>query len=67
LRAGADQWRSHFHLPELPTVEEVRRRAADAGYHVPEVSLDEVAERARLLVIEAVSRRVLGDPGPLSA
>jgi stearoyl-CoA desaturase (delta-9 desaturase) len=67
LRAGADQWRSHFHLPELPTFEEVRRRAADGGFRVPEVSLDEVAERARQLVIEAVSTRLLGAPGPLPA
>jgi hypothetical protein len=67
LRAGAEQWRTHFHLPELPTFEEVRRRAADAGYRVPEVSLDEVAERARQLVIEAVSVRVLRELEPLPA
>jgi len=67
LRAGADHWRSHFHVPELPTFEEVRRRAAEAGYRVPEVSRDEVAERARQLVIEAVSLRVLGDGNALTA
>jgi stearoyl-CoA desaturase (delta-9 desaturase) len=65
LRAGADHWRSHFQLPELPSLDEIRGRAE--RFRVPEVSLDEVAERARLLVIQAVSIRLLGDLDPLPA
>ena len=57
---------STVHLPELPTAEEIRQRAAEM-FRVPEVSLDEVSERARVLLMQAVSVRILGDPDPLPA
>jgi stearoyl-CoA desaturase (delta-9 desaturase) len=48
-RAQAAERLATMHLPELPTADEIRRRAAEM-FRVPEVSLDEVAERARLPV-----------------
>ena len=66
LQAGAGHWRSHFQLPGLPTFDEIRRRAAER-FPVPEVSLDEVAEHARQLVIQAVSIQILGDPNLATA
>ena len=65
-RAQAAARLANVHLPEVPTVEEMRRRAAEM-FRVPEVSLDEVAECARLLVIEAISVRILGEGEPLPA
>ena len=53
-------------LPELPTAEEIRQRATEM-FRVPEVSLDEVAERARVLLIQAVSIRILDGLDPLPA
>lgn len=58
---------STIQLPELPTVEDMRRRAAEMFDRVPDVSLDEIAERARLLVIQAVSVRILSDGPALPA
>ena len=52
----AARWAT-VHLPVLPTGDEMRRRAADM--FVPEVSQEEVAERARLLLIQAVGARIL--------
>ena len=57
---------STVHLPELPAAEEIRQRAAET-FRVPEVSLDEVAERARVLLIQAVSVRILDGLDPLPA
>jgi len=59
-RAQAAARLATFQLPELPTAEEMRRRAAEM-FRIPEVSLDEVAERAREYVIHAVSVRLLGE------
>jgi stearoyl-CoA desaturase (delta-9 desaturase) len=64
VRAQAAARLATIHLPELPTVEEIRRRAAEM-FRVPEVSLDEVAERARQHVMRAVSVRLLGELEPL--
>jgi len=66
LRTERAALRSHFHLPELPTLDEIRGRAAER-FRVPEVSLDEVAERARQLVLDAVRLRLAGDPALLPA
>ena len=57
---------STVHLPELPTAEEMRQRAAET-FRVPEVSLDEVTARARVLLFHAVSLQLLGHREPLSA
>jgi stearoyl-CoA desaturase (Delta-9 desaturase) len=65
-RAQAAARLATVQLPELPTADEIRRRAAEM-FRVPEVSLDEVAERARELLIHAVSVRLLGDIEPLPA
>ena len=51
---------------EVPSAEEMRRRAAEM-FRVPEVSLDEVAERARQYLIQALSVRLLGEIEPLPA
>jgi stearoyl-CoA desaturase (delta-9 desaturase) len=53
-------------LPELPTAEEIRQRATEM-FRVPEVSLDEVSERARVLLLQAVSLRILEGLDPLPA
>jgi stearoyl-CoA desaturase (Delta-9 desaturase) len=65
-RAEAAARMATIHLPELPTADELRRRARET-FRVPEVSLDEVAERARQHLIHAVSVRILGKPDALSA
>ena len=43
-------------LPALPTIEEIRARAASIFAHTP--SLDEIAERANRMIIEAVYARM---------
>ena len=65
-RAQVEARLAQFHLPELPTADDVRRRAAE-HFRVPEVSLDEVAERARGLLIDALSVRLLGELEPIPA
>ena len=45
------------HLPELPSLEELRRRAVDTWSQTP--SLDDIAERARTLLTEALCERAL--------
>jgi len=54
-------------LPHLPSVAEVRRRAEELFAHAPAVALDEVAERARQLLLEAVSVRLVQGPEALGA
>ena len=55
------------HLPHVPTVDEIRERVRRRFDHVPEVSIDDVAERTRRLLLEALSMRLLEDHGPLPA
>ena len=52
-------------LPELPTAEELRARAAEMFADTP--SMDEVAQRARELILEAVSAHLLPPPEPSRA
>jgi stearoyl-CoA desaturase (delta-9 desaturase) len=47
---------AHLSLPAIPTLEEVRARAASIFAHTP--SLDEIAERANRMILEAVSARM---------
>ncbi|HUE77904.1 MAG TPA: acyl-CoA desaturase [Longimicrobiales bacterium] len=54
-------------LPHVPTMDEIRQRVQNSFAHVPEVSLDDVAERTRQLLLEALSVRLLDDTGPLTA
>lgn len=63
LRAGGERVRARIaealeEIPHtsLPSIEELRRRASELAPRTP--SLDDVAARARELVIEAVSRRL---------
>lgn len=51
-----------LHLPELPSVEEIRATAIETFEDTP--SLDEIVERARELILEAVSVRLLAEPHP---
>lgn len=67
LRAGGEAARSRIAEaledlphPHLPSVEDLKRRASALAPRTP--SVDEVAERARELVIEAVSRRLTTTP-----
>ena len=48
------------HLPELPTIDEIRARAQEILDETP--SLDEIVERAREILLDAVSVRLLADP-----
>ena len=47
------------HLPHLPSREDLRRRVQRRFAQVPEVSIDDVAERARQILLEAVSSRLI--------
>ncbi len=64
-RAQAEMLLADLHLPELPTLEDVRRRAQERLAHSP--SLDEIAERARQMVLEMVSTELFGEPVPVRA
>jgi stearoyl-CoA desaturase (delta-9 desaturase) len=55
------------HLPHVPTMDEIRQRVRHTFAHVPEVSLDDVAERTRQILLEALSVRLLDGPEPLPA
>jgi len=49
-------------LPHLPSREEIRQRVRRSFTQVPDVSVDDVAERARQILIEDVSSRLLDAP-----
>ena len=53
------------HLPHVPTAEELRQRAQEMFAHTP--SLDEIVARARELILQDVSRQLLGSAGPAPA
>ena len=54
-------------LPHLPTKEEIRQRVERTFEHVPAVSIDDVAERTRQILLEALSVRLLDESEPLPA
>ncbi|HSH46720.1 MAG TPA: fatty acid desaturase [Longimicrobiales bacterium] len=54
-------------VPHVPTTEEVREKVKRTFEQVPEVSVDDVAERTRQILLEAVSVRLLDGPDPLPA
>ena len=54
-----------IHLPHLPTLEDLKRRAETMALRTP--SLDEIVERAREILIEAVSLRLVEEPQPAGA
>ena len=56
-RAAIESRLQELHLPSLPSVDELRRRAAVRFKLTP--SLDDIASRARQMLIEAVSMELL--------
>jgi stearoyl-CoA desaturase (Delta-9 desaturase) len=56
-RAQAEAMLAEMHLPHVPSLEEVRRRAHEMYAHTP--SCGEIADRACQLVMQAVSARLL--------
>jgi stearoyl-CoA desaturase (delta-9 desaturase) len=52
---------THVHLPHLPTRDEIRGRAS--SMFVKTRSLDDIVERAHLMVLEAVGTRLVGAAG----
>ncbi len=54
-------------LPQLPSMEEIRRRVEQLFSHAPSVSMDEIADRARQMLLEAVTLHLFGGPEPLPA
>jgi stearoyl-CoA desaturase (delta-9 desaturase) len=67
LRAHLAERLEAVHLPHLPTRAQLRERVKQRFAHVPEVSIDDVAERTRRILLEAVSGRLIGDPDALPA
>lgn len=65
--AGAETLLAGIHLPQLPSFEEMRRHVEQVFAHAPTVSLDEIAERARALLVQAVAVRLLDGPEPAPA
>jgi len=65
--AEAEAQLARIQLPQLPSFEEVRRRVEQAFAHAPTMSLDEIAERARVLLVQAVAVRLLDGPEPAPA
>ena len=66
-RAYVARQLASVHLPVLPTQEELRERVRRTFDNVPDVSVDDVAERAREIVLEAISMRILDRQDPLPA
>ncbi len=64
-RKQAESLLSDLHLPELPSFEDIRRRAQESLAHSP--SLDDIAERARQILLDMVSVELFGEPVPVRA
>lgn len=65
-RAQVETILAELQLPELPSIEEIRRRAQQR--FMPDApSLDEIAERTRQLLLEAVAARLVEEYGPSAA
>ena len=60
--AEAEAQLARIQLPQLPSFEEVRRRVEQAFAHAPTISLDEIAERASALLVQAVALRLVDGP-----
>ena len=59
-RNQAEALMAEVHLPEMPTLDELRRRAREMYAQSP--SLEDIAERARQIILEAVSVELLNGP-----
>jgi stearoyl-CoA desaturase (Delta-9 desaturase) len=62
-RARAREWLSEVQLPHVPTTEELRSRVQEMFAHAP--SPDEVAERAREILLDRIAHGLLGEPESL--
>ena len=62
-RGHAETFLSELHLPRMPSMEQIRRLAEGRLARTP--SLDEISRRTREILLEAVTKRLLGD-GPAS-
>lgn len=67
LRAAAErargrvrEWLSEVHLPHLPTTDQLRSRVEEMFAHAP--SPDEVAERAREILLDRIVQGLVGEP-----
>lgn len=68
LEAASDQAAARIadiHMPELPSFEEVRTRANEMFATTP--SVDDIVQRARQLIAEAVSAELIAAPDPATA
>ncbi len=63
-RARAEAYLAEWHLPELPSLEEVRELALEKYAQSP--SLDDIADRARQILVEALCEELL-EPAPSTA
>lgn len=73
-RVRADEARAYVverldavHLPAIPSLDELRETVRRQFEQVPAVSVDDVAERARRLLLEHVSLHLLDGRDPLAA
>ena len=55
-RERAEAALTEWHVPHIPTIEELRERAHDMFLETP--SMDEIVERSRELIVQAVSARI---------
>jgi stearoyl-CoA desaturase (delta-9 desaturase) len=61
-RNQAAAYLGELHLPHVPTVEELKQRARQTYANSP--SLDEIAERARHLILDALAVDLFPEPDP---
>ena len=64
-RARAEAYFTEWHLPTFPTLEELRERALERYAKSP--SLDEIAQRARQILAEALCDELRLEPIPITA
>jgi len=68
LRSARDEAEARLadiHLPHVPTVDELKEQLRDRFADTP--SLDDVAVRAREILVERVAARLLNEPDPLGS
>lgn len=59
-RVRAREWLAEVQVPHLPTTEQLRSRVEEMFAHAP--SPDEVAERAREILLDRIAHGLLGEP-----
>jgi len=63
-RERVREWLDQVQLPDLPSREALRERVEEMFAHAP--SPDEVAERAREILLDRIANGLLGDPEPMT-